>query len=155
MQYYHITLNCDWEGGKETKYTYSQQRKKLQRKGFYTGYMVYNKMIQDLDVNIHILNLKLQFTLDQRPNYYSSTMVPYFRVTARLSSPQTAHARYLRITKRARPPIFILLEPRREPRYKPFYFLANFLFRGYPGGPEIKTPSFHCWEYRFRPWLGN
>ena len=29
--------------------------------------MVYNKMIQDLDVNIHILNLKLQFILDQRP----------------------------------------------------------------------------------------
>ena len=87
--------------------------------------MVYNKMIQDLDVNIHILNLKSQFILDQRPNYYSSTMVPYFRVTARLSSPQTAHARYLRITKRARPPIFILLEPRREPRYKPFYFLQT------------------------------
>ena len=99
MQYYYITLNYDWEGGKEIKYTYSQQRKKLQRKGFYTGYVVYNKMIQNLDVNIQMLNLKLQFILDQRPNYYSSIIVPYFIVTAYLKLPQIVHTCYLRITK--------------------------------------------------------
>ena len=27
--------------------------------------------------------------------------------------------------------------------------------RVFPGGPEVRTPCFHCRECEFDPWLGN
>ena len=33
--------------------------------------------------------------------------------------------------------------------------IKTICYRDFPGGPVVKTPSFHCRGHRFDPWPGN
>ena len=39
--------------------------------------------------------------------------------------------------------------------YTPLCFLKNIHYWGFPGGPVVETPHFHCRGHGFDPWLGN